>query len=558
MLFRKFIIAVLIGLLTLSIINFVSSPQLSKSAGDEEAEKRPISVKTLLEEMADRGAISQYPATEFRLKQQSSYNRASNDPKNDETWFLNRDFNGNKKDKNFIRVEDTTHGKEWVLMDEKGPGALVRTWMPWRNDKKATTNSIIRFYVDGATTPTLEGNMFKLLNGSGDIPFPLAHESLRSAVSFYPIPYAKSLKITVSERPFFYQMTYREYEKSATVQSFSKAEFTSAQVVMEKVAKQLNDPQKLIDGQVHAIAGTLGLSEEKSLDISADSANIKELSLKLNDYSNKNITRSVVLKIEFDGQQTVYSPISEFFGTGVGLNPFEGWYRSVSKGGKLTTRWVMPFKKSAKVSIVNLSDKPVDFSLQVKVADHKWTDNTLYFHASWRGEYPVATRPFSDWNYVTLGGRGVYVGDTLTIWNPVERWWGEGDEKIFVDGETFPSIFGTGTEDYYGYSWGGRSTDFYQHPFHAQPASNKYNMLNRKQIDERNTQGYSVETRTRSLDTMPFSTSLKLDMEVWHWKDVDMGYAVGAYWYGDLATKNAGHSNVTEALRLAEMESKLN
>jgi phage protein U len=45
-------------------------------------------------------------------------------------------------------------------------------------------------------------------------------------------------------------------------------------------------------------------------------------------------------------------------------------------------------------------------------------------------------------------GRRVYVGDTLTIMNPEEQWWGEGDEKIWVDGEDFPSLFGTGTEDY--------------------------------------------------------------------------------------------------------------
>ena len=154
----------------------------------------------------------------------------------------------------------------------------------------------------------------------------------------------------------------------------------------------------------------------------------------------------------------------------------------------------------------------------------------------WRGQYPVPTRPHSDWNYVTLKERGVYVGDTLTVMNPVDNWWGEGDEKIYVDGETFPSIFGTGTEDYYGYSWGGVSTDFYEHPFHAQPRCHVYDKLNRKTTNGRNTFGYSTETRSRSLDTMPFGRSLKLDMEVWSWTDCDMGYGVGTYWYGDADT----------------------
>jgi hypothetical protein len=202
----------------------------------------------------------------------------------------------------------------------------------------------------------------------------------------------------------------------------------------------------------------------------------------------------------------------------------------------MTCRWVMPYRESAKVTVLNLGREPVAIQLNTVVGDWKWDENSMYFNAAWRGEYPVPTRPFSDWNYVTLKGRGVYVGDALTVMNPTEVWWGEGDEKIWVDGEDFPSIFGTGTEDYYGYSWGGISTDFYEHPFHAQPRCNVYNKLNRKITNEKNTAGYSTETRTRSLDVMPFGSSLQLDMEVWAWTDCNMAYGVGVYWYGDATT----------------------
>lgn len=107
----------------------------------------------------------------------------------------------------------------------------------------------------------------------------------------------------------------------------------------------------------------------------------------------------------------------------------------------------MPYQKGGTISVLNLSDESIDIDLAASVGDWQWDEDSMYFHAGWRGQYPVPTRPYSDWNYVTLNGRGVYVGDTLTIMNPVERWWGEGDEKIWVDGEDFPSIFGTGTED---------------------------------------------------------------------------------------------------------------
>ena len=69
-----------------------------------------------------------------------------------------------------------------------------------------------------------------------------------------------------------------------------------------------------------------------------------------------------------------------------------------------------------------------------------------------------------DWNYLTATGQGVFVGAAFNIANPVRHWWGEGDEKIYVDGETFPSHFGTGTEDYFcgSYNFENRATKQYQ------------------------------------------------------------------------------------------------
>ncbi len=116
-----------------------------------------------------------------------------------------------------------------------------------------------------------------------------------------------------------------------------------------------------------------------------------------------------------------------------------------------------------------------------------------------------------------------------------------------------------GAEDYYAYSWGGRSTDFYEHPFHAQPFCYRYNRLNRKtDTNEKNTQGYSTETRTRALDSMPFGSSLQLDMEVWSWTDCDMGYGVGVYWYGDIDTTSNRKRDPKGALQLPPLPDMVN
>ncbi|MCM2370402.1 glycoside hydrolase family 172 protein [Aporhodopirellula aestuarii] len=521
---------------------------LAISANVQAAE--PVSIRSLLNEMIDRESVARFPAYEFRLKQHSSYNRASKTPEDPEGWFNNHDFNSNDKDKNFIRTEENNGEQEWVLMDHEGPGALVRTWMPFRNANRPSTDTRIRVYLDGATEPTLEGNMLGLFDGSGLIPYPFAHQSLRSAVSFFPIPYAKSCKVTVTDRPFFFQFTFREYAAETPVETFTMSGFNDAASQIDEVGNLLRHPAVSVKTEPQTLSATLEPKAERSIELPSGNAAVRSLSIKLGSYDDPSVTRSVILKMEFDGQETVWCPVGDFFGTGIGLHPFQGWYRTVSEGGTMSCRWVMPYQTSGKISLVNLNDEPVAVIMKVQTGDWTWDDRSLYFNAAWRGQYPVPTRPFSDWNYVTLQGRGVYVGDTLTIMNPVEKWWGEGDEKIFVDGEDFPSIFGTGTEDYYAYSWGGISTDFYEHPFHAQTRSHLYDKLNRKTSGEKNTQGYSTETRTRALDTMPFGSSLQLDMEVWSWTDCEMGYGVGTYWYADAATRSNRSPAPQEALNV--------
>ena len=515
--------------------------------------QEPVSMGSLLREMIDRDSVARFPENNFRLKQQSSYNRASKTPEEPEGWFTNKDLNNNPDDRNFIRIEENDGKQEWVLMDHAGPGAIVRSWMPLRNAKKPGSDITMRIYLDGSDEPALEGNMLGMFDGSGVIPYPFAHPSLRSAVNFFPIPYAKSCKVTVDQRPFFYIFTFREYDHGTPIKTFTMEDFVSAKALTKKTGVTLLNPTVHEVEESRHFSATLGSQEEQALELPTGEASVRELTVKLGSYEDPDVMRQMVLKMEFDGKETVWCPIGDFFGSGIGLNPMQGWYRTVAQDGTMTCRWVMPYRQGGKVSLLNLSGKPVEAELAVKTGEWTWDERSMYFHAGWRGQYPLRTRPFSDWNYVTLKGRGVYVGDTLTIMNPVERWWGEGDEKIWVDGEDFPSMFGTGTEDYYGYSWGGMSNDFYEHPFHAQPRAHKYNKLNRKPEADafaRNTHGFSTETRSRSLDTMPFGRSLQLDMEVWSWTDCEMGYGVGAYWYGFADTTSNRKPEPEEALNV--------
>jgi len=228
--------------------------------------------------------------------------------------------------------------------------------------------------------------------------------------------------------------------------------------------------------------------------------------------------RSVVLSMAFDGEASVEAPLGDFFGSAPGINPFESLPLSVAKDGTMTCRWVMPFKTSAVIRARNLGKAAVHLKGESVVAPHTWIPATMHFHAKWRIEHNLSTDPKRDWNYMTATGQGVFAGVAFFLDNPVKDWWGEGDEKIYVDGETFPSHFGTGTEDYYGYAWG--SPDLFTHAYH-----------NQARCDGPGSFGRTSLNRFHILDRIPFTKDFRFDMEIWHWKTCRINAAVIAYWY---------------------------
>ena len=142
----------------------------------------------------------------------------------------------------------------------------------------------------------------------------------------------------------------------------------------------------------------------------------------------------------------------------------------------------------------------------------------MHFHTAWLREAGLRTPPATDWNFVRLKGRGVYAGDTLALFNEIPTWYGEGDEKITVDGEDFPSHFGTGTEDYYNYSFAPRMN--MQTPY-----------ANLVRVDQPQTQGHNIMSRSRNLDGIPFRKSLDFDLELMSWAPTRLTYAATSRWY---------------------------
>ncbi|MBM3498023.1 MAG: DUF2961 domain-containing protein, partial [Armatimonadetes bacterium] len=171
--------------------------------------------------------------------------------------------------------------------------------------------------------------------------------------------------------------------------------------------------------------------------------------------------RNLTLRIYWDGAvaPAVQTPLGDFFGVGHGLSDVTLNSLPVhisSDGRALNCYWPMPFRRQARVTVTN--DSPVHRTnalfwyldwQQVR----SLPEDTRYFHAQYRQESPAAA---GDYLILDAEGEGHYVGVVYSVQNSMPGWFGEGDDRFYIDGEAEPSLRGTGTEDYFCDAWGFR------------------------------------------------------------------------------------------------------
>ncbi len=504
--------------ITAAVISMLCLLQVASAANCK------ITLQSLLREMADRDVVAQWPDPPYACRQASSYDRAKIAP-DKPGWFGNNDFS------QFIRVETTAGRSEHVMMDTDGPGCIVRFWLTTDGDKRGA----IRVYLDGAAQPALQFNAYDLMNGGLKLDPPLLqpHTSYRAGhggnTLHLPIPYARHCKITWEQPAHtnmgsrYYQLNYRTYPAGADVETFSAATLEAARQTIKQVSAALVTPVDFSAGTATQVKESIAPAHDVSIDLPSGPAAIRLLQIKLTTDKPDDLEqslRSTVLRLTFDGQETAWCPLSDFSGSGVGSRPLFSWYRTVDASGTITARWVMPYAKTARITLSNLGTSTVHAIVLARTAPQPWDDRSMYFHTTWHQETAISTKNDRDWNFNTITGRGILVGDTLAVFNPARAWYGEGDEKIFVDGESFPSHMGTGTEDYYNASYA--PVVPYNTPF-----------ANAPRVDDMTSQGHNTFTRTRNLDAIPFSQSLKFDMELIHWyRGTLVDYAATTYWYG--------------------------
>jgi len=492
-------------------------------------DSKPITVESLLGRLADPSWLAEPPAAGERSFQFSSYDRAT---KLEGGEIVAPFANGDRG--HYLRVEGEGANREWVLADAKGPGYVSRIW-------SANPDGELRIYIDGAEEPALAAEFAAITDGEVE-PFsaPFGHDASRGRNLYFPFPFEKSIKITTTKGDQYYQVNVTTYAAGTKVESYSPEVLKRAAGAIAEARSKLTAPVAPAERAPGTAVVSMGGAGSGMLDfpeVPGDRGRrVAMLRARLDregldDDAVADVLARTLLTITFDGadEPQVAAPLGDFFGSGPGLNPFRTAMTEVDADGTMTARWPMPFRRSARIEMHRPDERPQSLSLEAVVVPDPRAAEELTFHARWRQRDDVQTVKAGgalDWPALRVsGGSGRYVGLALNLFNPTPAWWGEGDEKVYVDGEPFPSTFGTGTEDYFGYAWSNPST-FTDSPFHAQ-----------SRCDGPGTKGNTSVLRVQTLDSIPFAESLAFDLEIWHWEAVKVQYATLAYFRRSIASR---------------------
>lgn len=472
----------------------------------------------LVRRVTDLERLALLPEPGERCEQWSSYDRAS---RYDATtgkyvgWDANGDGDG------YIRKE----GDQFVFAEMKGPGCIWRIW------SAAPKAGHVRIYLDGAEVPAVDLPFMGYFDGKNE-PFTrsaLVHTVALGWNNYTPIPYQKSCKI-IADRDWgaYYQFVYTTFPEGTQVPTFKRQLSAEEGAALDAANTRLASPGPALPaspGEETQRAQLSAAGGGKSVFSAAGPRAIKTLRARVDPPfkpEDRTALREWTLQIQFDGEAapSVWAPFGDFFGTAAGANAYQSLPAGLTDDGVWYAHWFMPYAKEAHLALINEGTQSRRIDLEV-VTVPLAGDASRYgrFHAKWHRDALLPADPDRrkiDWTLLQTDGRGRFLGVMLHVWNPRGSWWGEGDEKFWVDGEKFPSTIGTGSEDYFGYAW--CSPILFENAYHNQTIS-------------MNNKGHICVNRWHVADNIPFQKSFEAAIEKYFPNERPTLYASTVYWY---------------------------
>ena len=249
--------------------------------------------------------------------------------------------------------------------------------------------------------------------------------------------------------------------------------------------------------------------------------------------------RLLIFRFYWDGEEhpSVEVPVGDFFaaGWGMGNEPrITSQAICVNPRSGFNSYWQMPFRKGARVTMENLGDKQATIYYSINYSLEAVPDDAAYFHAQFRRENPLPLK--QDFTVLDgVKGRGQYVGTYLAHGANGEGWWGEGEIKFFLDGDgEFPTICGTGEEDYFCGSYGFSEVEK-NGKYTYENFSSPYTGFHR--IADHGKQRRFGEYRWHITDPIRFTEDLKVTFQCIGWQSegrylpLQDDMAAVSYWY---------------------------
>jgi len=253
--------------------------------------------------------------------------------------------------------------------------------------------------------------------------------------------------------------------------------------------------------------------------------------------------RYSVFRIYWDDQEqpSVECPVGDFFAMGWGkYAPLSSLAVCVNPGSAFNCYWEMPFRRRCRMTMTNLADEPMVLYYQVNYTLTEVPKDAAYFHAQFRRVNPL---PYKEMYTILDGvqGQGQYVGTYMAWGVNNSGWWGEGEIKFYLDGDqAFPTICGTGTEDYFcgSYNFENRETRQYQE--FTTPYAGLHQVLRPDGV-YRSQQRFGLY-RWHITDPIRFQRDLRVTIQALGWRSggrylpLQDDIASVAYWYQGLPT----------------------
>lgn len=483
----------------------------------------------MVSRLTDLKRLSTPPLPGSKSGEQSSTDKRSHyDGQRDAyvDWGANADADG------YIR-EQEDGGK--VLAEMEGPGCLWRIWFG-----NPDARGRLKVFLDGSDQPAVDMDTPGWF-GKGKEPFCLENLCYEAAMGFncyIPIPYSSACKIVgYGDFGAFYQFTYSHLEDGATVDPFSLPLSGDQIAALRRANDTLGSAmsEEPLDGDyehLHVAREHIPPKGTRTLLALEGEGAICHIRMRPDDATWRRL-KELVVSMYWDGetQASVWAPFCDFFGGACGKNDTVSLPAGIREDGWFYCRWYMPFTKGARIAIANLGEE--DIQLDAKIYTDKPAlpvGGALRFHAKWNRDQfqPERKDRWPDYTLLKVKGAGRFLGCTLHVFKPVdnrdikgfpgEYWWGEGDEKFFVDGEKSPSFFGTGSEDYFGYAWAWPT--LFSKAYHAQN-------FNQGGIHNR---GNRSLVRYHVPDDIPFFSAFEASIEKYYDHHFAR-YGVTVYWY---------------------------